>query len=311
MKDYSDYSKVAARSDLQSEKWKVCFSFLEKEQAEFSSVADSVCLDEYYKKWPKDSLYSWSRIWEYPYVYSQLDLRCRNLDGTERLKVVDFGAGVSFFPFSVAKFNVDLFCVDNDPVVVNILKSIKSALTPGQSPGFGFRPIGAGNLPGVINASSKYGPNNQITPVLVANDKLPFDDNSVDILYSISVIEHLENWQNVISEFFRVLKKDSICILTFDISLSEGHQLDTMNFMKFNASLMEKFELVLPEKSIHPCDLLTTGNSPFPYKDLPFADKIKYSLKHRLFPFLLGRKPSPRLKPFCIGVQGLTIKPLK
>jgi ubiquinone/menaquinone biosynthesis C-methylase UbiE len=39
-------------------------------------------------------------------------------------------------------------------------------------------------------------------------DKLPFDDNSVDYIYSHHVIEHLCDVQNILNETWRVLKDD-------------------------------------------------------------------------------------------------------
>ena len=283
MKNYFHYSKVATMSDLRDDKWKACYSFLEKEQRDFSVITGSVNLDDYGKKWPKEALYWWSRIWEYPYVYSQLESYILNFTKKERLNVVDFGSGVTFFPFCVSKLGVDLFCIDNDKLVIDNLNSINSVLDSGQK--------------------------DRINPVLSTNEELPFEDNSIDIIYSISVIEHLKNWHQIIPEFFRVLKKEGICILTFDICLSEGYQLDVNNFLQLNQCIKEKFSFFLPETSVHPLDILTSRNSPYPIKELPALNKLKYTVRHQLFPLLRGKKPFPGIQPLYLGVQGLTLKP--
>lgn len=46
------------------------------------------------------------------------------------------------------------------------------------------------------------------------NNIFPIKDESVDIVISFAVIEHLDNWDNFLSEAFRILKKDGIIILT-------------------------------------------------------------------------------------------------
>ena len=45
------------------------------------------------------------------------------------------------------------------------------------------------------------------------NESLPFKNNSFDFIFSKSVIEHVENSDNFLSEIYRVLKKEGLLVL--------------------------------------------------------------------------------------------------
>ena len=53
-----------------------------------------------------------------------------------------------------------------------------------------------------------------ITDVNFEFDKLPFENNSIDIIVSLAVIEHIENPDNFLSEIFRVLKPGGIVYIS-------------------------------------------------------------------------------------------------
>ncbi len=46
------------------------------------------------------------------------------------------------------------------------------------------------------------------------NGRIPFADNSFDVCFSVEVIEHLNNPQNIINETHRILKPDGMLFLT-------------------------------------------------------------------------------------------------
>lgn len=48
----------------------------------------------------------------------------------------------------------------------------------------------------------------------VSADKIPEEDNSFDFVFSNSVLEHIENIENVLNEVRRILKKDGIFLFT-------------------------------------------------------------------------------------------------
>ena len=52
-----------------------------------------------------------------------------------------------------------------------------------------------------------------IDTVNFEKDKIPEKDNSIDIIFCNSVIEHVSNISNFLSEIYRILKKDGILII--------------------------------------------------------------------------------------------------
>ncbi|ACS80710.1 class I SAM-dependent methyltransferase [Maridesulfovibrio salexigens] len=53
-----------------------------------------------------------------------------------------------------------------------------------------------------------------IKKVNVCKEKLPYEDNSFDLVTSVEVIEHLDSYENLIGEAKRVLKPGGLLILT-------------------------------------------------------------------------------------------------
>lgn len=135
--------------------------------------------------WIKDSLYQWSRIYEYPYVYSQI--REHVLPGA---RILDAGSGVTFFPFFLSQ-GYQVECIDQDDY-----SRIFNAISTDMSTHVSFQ---AGAL-----------------------TKLPFEAQSLDCVYCISVLEHTDRYPEIISEFARVLKPGARLILTFDIALDSN-----------------------------------------------------------------------------------------
>jgi 2-polyprenyl-3-methyl-5-hydroxy-6-metoxy-1,4-benzoquinol methylase len=134
-------------------------------------------------RWIKDSLNQWSRVYEYPYTYEKLSTSLRKGSA-----ILDAGCGVTFFPFLLgAEFNVT--AVDQDDY-----KLTYSKINNLQNTNVNF-----------INSSL---------------NRIPFPDESFDAIYCISVLEHTENYEEIIKEFNRLLKPNGLLVVTFDISLN-------------------------------------------------------------------------------------------
>jgi len=62
-------------------------------------------------------------------------------------------------------------------------------------------------------SSADYSPNLKIKHCDITRDKLPFEDNVIDIVYHKSVIEHVYDPEHLMSETFRILKPGGIVII--------------------------------------------------------------------------------------------------
>ena len=76
---------------------------------------------------------------------------------------------------------------------------------------------------------------------------LIYEDNFFDMVYCISVLEHTENYENVIEEFHRVIKPGGLLLLTFDIDLSGKRDLSPEKSIRLLEMLELCFARVLPD----------------------------------------------------------------
>lgn len=245
-----DFSGFAARTDVEKEDWKVLFDNLEKKQADFLKYESEFRSINY--KWPRDPLHTWSRLWEYPYVYHHIK-RIRDQKNGKKLQITDFGSGVTFFPFAVAQLGSDVICADIDPVV-------------------------ALDIP-VAAKFVQFAPGS-VVGTLIENGQIPVESESQDIVYCVSVIEHIPNFASVIDEMVRVLKPDGQLILTVDIDLQGNFELGIDEFEHLQNLLDVHFTKELSERTVHPSNMLTTMNSPYCMK--------KWSPYYALERFLRG-----------------------
>jgi ubiquinone/menaquinone biosynthesis C-methylase UbiE len=264
LKKYNfDRSGLAALSDLQFEDCQNIFSVLEEQQADFLDKASEFRSKEYL--WPNDPLHCWSRIWEYPYVYYHLEKYLKHISKGSRPVVADVGSAVTFFPFAIAQIGYKVICTDIDAICEKDISLARQVVK--CSPGcVEFR--------------------------LISGEKLPFTDGECDALYCISVLEHIPSFENTVTEMSRVLKPGGLCLITCDLDLdcNGKTQLNVNQFMKLVLLMEEYFVLVCPDKTVHPVDMLTNINSPFPstrgYKQI-----IWDLVKQKIIKPMLGRKP--------------------
>ena len=247
-----DFTGFAAKTDLEKEDWKTLFNKLEKEQADFLQYQDKFRSKEY--KWPRDPLHTWSRLWEYPYVYHNIQ-KIQQQKLAEKLQILDFGSGVTFFPFAVAQLNCDVICADIDPIVaVDIPKAVQWLQSESGS----------------------------VKTALIDNGHIPVESESQDVVYCISVLEHIPNFELVIDEIVRVLKPGGQLILTVDIDLRGNFDLGIAEFERLQTKLDENFIKKFSERPIHPCNFLTTVNSRYDIKSKSLLFPIKQLIKGAL-----------------------------
>ena len=269
---------VAALSDFQTPVWRELFSTLEDAQREFLSKQHLFRSSEY--KWPLDALHHWSRVWEYPYVYLHLDRWRRQQSRRHPPIVADIGSGVTFFPFSVARLGFRVVCADVDPVCRVDLG--RARLIARQDPG-------------------------RVEFRLIENSSLPFGDSECDVAYCISVLEHIENFEQTIQEIARILKDEGLFYLTIDLDLQGNSQIGVTRYQSLLACVRRFFDLALPDETVHPADILDNLHGPCPTYTFTRWERIRHLLKQEIIKPLLGRRPQP-IAPVLLAVQGFVLQ---
>ena len=167
----------------------------------------------YGNKWVADPFRQWSRRWEYVYVAQRLSEWLADRPGPHR--VVDAGSGFTFFPFYLLQANdsLSINCFDFDPVAGEALKEASEIL--GTGPDFHNEDL----------------------------ENLKQDDESVDAVYSVSVIEHTPNPLAVIDEVNRVLRPGGLFVCTFDISFESRSPMYTRRVEQLVKHVENIFEL--------------------------------------------------------------------
>jgi len=253
----SDYKAL-----LQSE----LFSQMEEFSNDFIN-RNSDTLSPYGRKWVIDPLHQWSRQWEYPFVFSQIQKYAAHHRG--QIKILDAGSGITFFPYFLQKsvHRASLTCCDTDATLSQIFTSVNER--SGSDIEFLCKDIGQTEL----------------------------ESSSFDIIYCISVLEHTKNYDQIIEEFIRLLKDDGIIVVTFDISLDGCSDIPVSELKKLVTSLQNHLSPVDPdsvtplldERDLFSPDIVTTAfvcdwnKSLLPWK-YPFISALLASLKKRKLP---------------------------
>lgn len=255
-----DRSGLGAQSDLASPEWKELYGLLEVEQYKFLERESEFRGEDY--KWPSDALHNWSRVWEYPYVYYHL--RSLLAKSPRARTIVDLGSGITFFPFALAKLGFNVTCCDIDPVC-------KPAIARASK----IMPV----APGSVEFK------------LIESSTLPLEAETNDALYCLSVLEHIPNFEVTIKEVARALKPGAQFLLTCDLDLRGDLELGQQRFYQLLDLLGEDFEWALPERTIHPRDILNSYTGLFPFANPRGAGRVLETLKQKVAKPLLGIKP--------------------
>jgi 2-polyprenyl-3-methyl-5-hydroxy-6-metoxy-1,4-benzoquinol methylase len=272
-----DRSGIAALSDLKTQEWSELYDFLKKDHDDFFNKQNEF-LDKNYK-WPRQPLYSWSRIWEYPYIYYHLRQWGKKYQRQIIPAVVDFGSGVTFFPFSVAKMGIHVTCVDIDPVCEGSINNAKKIIT---------------SAPGNIDFKK------------IDNDKIPFKDEEIDAIYCISVLEHIPNFVKTIKEINRILKPRSPFFLTVDIDIRGDSEIGPCKYKELNNILKLYFDYLYPDVTIHPADILDSYSGPRGFKKTNLQTHPWFYIKQELIKPILNKKPR-YLEPWHLTIQGFSL----
>lgn len=275
-----DRSGLASLSDFQSPEWALLFGRMEEEQRVFLASESHFRSEAYMKKWPSDALHWWSRVWEYPYVFHHITQRLQANDGESTPTVVDFGSGVTFFPFSVAKWRAKVIAVDVDEACRDDIG--KAARIFQVSPGeVSFR-MSEGNI-------------------------LPFGDSEVDIVYSVSVLEHIPDFGNSIQEIARILKPGGLFVLTIDLDLLGNSEIGANRYKTLVRTIEENFSYFCPDRTVHPADFLDSRRGPQPMQPMTLSRFAFELAKNYIVKPMIGRKPRKVYRRNWLAVQGFCL----
>jgi len=161
-----------------------------EEMAKFSDAflgAHRSALRRYGIRWGSDPLHGWSRRWEYLFV-------AQAIESWANARSDDAGSGVTFFPYYLCQRipPANVVCCDSDPVCGRAFADITKR----------------------IDAS-------EVSFVNSVLQNVPLESDSLDVVYCISVLEHTDNYSEILREFVRVLRQGGLLLLTFDLSLDE------------------------------------------------------------------------------------------
>ena len=203
-----DQLETLQASDLYRDPFEFNRQFLAKHGA---------ALKKYGRHWGMDPFKLWSRRWEYPFTAGRMIDFCQNRPGDAPIKILDAGSGVTFFPYYVCARipRAQFICVDYDASYHDIFRD--------------------------VNAIESQPPRVTFTQAML--QKLPLEDHSLDAVCCISVLEHTDNYGEIIDEFSRVLKPGGAFVLTFDLSLDGRFTLPKNTAAELLEKLKTKFAL--------------------------------------------------------------------
>lgn len=280
MPDFPFCSGIATSSDFSNDKYAEVVGVLQSSQKRFLDREEDFRSSTY--RWPSDALNNWSRIWEYPYIAANIErLASQKTPQDGGSRILDFGSGVTFFPFYLASLGFDVVCADIDPICEKDLQRAIKVFEDQQE------------------GSVEFG--------LIEERRVPVADETIDMVYCISVIEHILDFEYEIAEMHRVLKPGGGLLLTLDIDLRGDHEIGLQSWNRLRECLFDAFTLELPYRALHPADVLTRKSSPADGRSAGFSSLSPlYVVKNLILRHVL-RKPAPRLTPPDLAVEGIVL----
>jgi SAM-dependent methyltransferase len=172
-------------------------------------------LEGYGKLWGQDPFKMWSRRWEYPFE-AQKVLDFVATQGDRPLKMLDGGSGVTYVPYLLVERcpNLSVICCDTNTSYAPMFAAINKELG-----------------------------HERVTFQEAMLQKLPYADGGLDIVCCISVLEHTDNYAQIVNEFARVLRPGGLLVLTFDLSLDGKFTLDQATAAELLRGVQAQFDV--------------------------------------------------------------------
>ena len=218
--------------------------------------------------WPLDPLHWWSRIWEYPFFSAHLDRIRDSAPAGDRLRLLDIGAAVTFFTPYILSRGFEVLNMDYDARMPFYFERAWNDAFPGN----------LGNRPPYLVADAR-------------NNLLP--TASFDVITSVSVLEHIPEWERALMEMLRVLRPNGHLILTFDVRLNEQSQGFNILEVQKLLDLVSEYATIITSTNVNlPTDVLDMHNSPMAKYKQP---KHKSLVRSLWPPHLIPKKATRKL----------------
>lgn len=270
-------SGVASLDDFAAPGYAAIFAHLEAVQREFLAHEAQFRSPEY--RWERDTLHGWSRCWEYPFAYYHMRAwrnGCAAAAPPSPLPLVlDLGSGVTFFPFAIAREGCAVACVDVDPVAERDVKRAAAAVYA---------------APGLVEFRTTDGVH------------LPLGDGEAEAAYCISVLEHVEDPRPLVAEVARALRPGAPFVLTIDLDLKGTSDIGPEKYAALRRELDARFELIVPERTVHPARMLDSYNGPYPRAHERQVPGIMWRTReNKLLPLVGGPIADDPIRLACFG----------
>jgi len=189
---------------------------------------NKIVLKKYARKWVADPLHQWSRQWEYPFVYGKVQQMAKH---EPQLRILDAGSGLTFFSYFLSEqFNqASVHCCDYDKALLESYRKINE----GKRKTVEFSPADLRDL--------------------------SYEPASFDMIYCISVLEHTDDYEKIIDNFYNILKPGGILVVTFDVSLDRTRRIDVDQATVLLNSLTNRFDKNSAVSTNVPADVLKPG----------------------------------------------------
>ena len=256
---------VPLRGDYDTLVESVVFSEMEAFSQAFLERNRDV-LEGYVGKWGAENpLQSWSRRWEYPYVFSKVAEVVRTRSPA---RILDAGSGATFLPFYLEdRFpGTTVACCDSDAILTDVFQSANRNMRSDID----FRKAD-------IRA-------------------LPYDDGFFDLVYCVSVLEHTDSYEEILREIRRI--SNGGVVITFDVCLdgTRAVRMEDLDALlkalagAFGKDWRELRRTVRLQLS-NPAIVTTSAVDPrlLPWRGPPLLHRLKSSVLNR---HLVGWPPS-------------------
>lgn len=166
--------------------------------ADFLAIHDRV-LRKYGRTWASDPSRHWSRRWEYPFVAERVMEFAKTFAqtlapsrGDRPLRILDAGSGITYLPHFLSDEipGAQITCCDTN-------RKYAAVFSGGGRVRFIESPL----------------------------QRIALPDRSVDVICCVSVLEHTSGYEQIVSEFARVLSPGGLLALTFDIGLDRKFEI--------------------------------------------------------------------------------------